>query len=45
MAVEHFFVNIVINTPAVSSTLFWVDTHLCKLRDTPAARLCRCVIL
>ena len=35
----------IVNTSAVTSTKFTIDTHHCKLRDTPTARFFGCVIL
>ena len=38
LALGDLFHNNIL-TSAVSSTIFWVDTHLCKLRNKPVARL------
>ena len=40
MIKKHYFKHV-----SCEFDKFTVDTHLCKLRDTPAARFCRCINL
>ena len=39
------FCKTILNTPAVSSIKLRVDTHICKMRCTPAAHFYRCIII
>ena len=42
---KTIFYKIIINTSTVSPTSSGVDTHRCKLRNTPAALFHQCIVL